>query len=88
MLHLGSINPDTSSNAERTVTSWAALGRNVVSKLRELILDLYSALVRHSWSDGAPWWKRDRDILERIHQKATEMVKRLEYLSCEDRRES
>lgn len=53
MLHLGSINPGTSTHAGRMVSSWAALGRSIASRLSEVILDLYSALVRHIWSDGS-----------------------------------
>ncbi|KAK4826123.1 LOW QUALITY PROTEIN: hypothetical protein QYF61_005275 [Mycteria americana] len=48
--------------------------RNVASRLREVILPLYSAL-----------YKRDMDILERLQQKATTMMKGLEHLSYEER---
>lgn len=53
MLYLGSINPGTSANIGRMTTSWATLGRSISSRLREMILDLCSALTRQIWSDGS-----------------------------------
>ncbi|KAK4824965.1 LOW QUALITY PROTEIN: hypothetical protein QYF61_021752 [Mycteria americana] len=50
------------------------LGWSVVSRSRELILLLYSAL-----------YKRDMKILEGVQQKATKTIKGLEHLSYEER---
>ena len=54
-----------------------------------MILPLYSAVVRlylECWVQfWAPQYTRDMDILERVHQTATKMMKGLEHLSYEER---
>lgn len=63
--------------------------RSVASRAREMILPLYSALVRphqeyfaHMWS---PQHRRDTDLLECIQRKATEMIQGMEHLFYEGR---
>ena len=63
--------------------------RSVASRSREVILPLYSALVKHHleyciqmWS---PQYRRDMDMLECIQQRATKMIQGMKHLFYEDR---
>ncbi|GAB0207179.1 hypothetical protein GRJ2_003183500 [Grus japonensis] len=63
--------------------------RSVTSRSREVILPLYSALMRPPWStasmSGGPQYRRDMELWERVQRRATKLIRGLEPLSYEDR---
>ena len=75
--------------AEKAKGILGSIRKSIASRTRKVILPLYSALIRLCLEYCVQFWafqfKKDRDLLGGVQQKATRMLKGLEHLLYEER---
>jgi len=66
-----------------------SIRRGEASRDGEMIVPLYSVLMRPHWEncvqDWGPQHKKDAELLEQVHMRAKKMIRGMEHLSYGDR---
>ena len=74
--------------AQKANSILSCIKRSVASRSREMILPLYSVLVRPHLEYYIQMWspqdRRDIDLLEHVQRRATKMIHEMKHLSYED----
>ena len=75
--------------AQKASCILGCIKRSMTTRSREVILLLYSALVRPHLEYCIQLWgphhKKDMDLLEQVQRRAIRMIRGMEHLSYEDR---
>ena len=68
------------------------VGRNIVSRLPEILINIYKSIVRPHLEFGSPAWsphyKKDSELLEKVQHRFTRMFRNLRKVSYSDRLKS